>query len=121
MMEDMLEFLITRTWWTYNPKHDWYAQPYHWINLIEGCFWLVFAALVVHRHNTHCGGTERDGPRLRLEFVYAFVFLTFALSDFREAYVVQSWLILFKTINLVALLLIRRAVIRRYYPASKTF
>jgi len=112
-LEELIDFLIRRTWWTYNPGSDWYAHPYHWINLIEGCFWLVFAGLVLKRYWRH-----RHSP---IELLYAFTFLTFALSDFREAYVVQSWLILLKGVNLIGIIYLRRTVIRRFYPSSKTY
>jgi hypothetical protein len=52
---------------------------------------------------------------------YGIAFLTFGLSDFREAYSLQSWLILFKGANLAALIWLRWQVLRRYYPQSRTF
>lgn len=112
-MSNLIDFLITRVWWTFDPTEDWYSQPYHWINLIEGCAWLVFSALVSHRY--------LKNRNSKAELAYALSFLTFALSDFREAYVVESWLILFKGANLVAILLLRRFIIRRYYPRSRTY
>jgi hypothetical protein len=48
-------------------------------------------------------------------------FVVFGLTDFREAYRLESWLLLFKGINLVALLWLRHTVIRRWYPASKVY
>ena len=45
-------------------------------------------------------------------------FLTFGITDVREAWVQQSWLIWLKLLNLIILLSIRRVVIRRYYPGS---
>lgn len=72
---------LTKAWWTYNPAEHWFHQPYHWLNLIEGCFWLVFGLLVLKRWVRH-----RNSP---FEVVYAVAFFTFGLSDFREAYVLQ--------------------------------
>ena len=112
-MQAIFDFVFTRAWWTYEPTADWYAQPYHWINLVEGAAWLIFAMLVLIRYFGH--------GQSRVELLYAFAFLTFALSDFREAYVVQTWLIIAKGINLAALLYLRSLVIRRYYPESKTY
>lgn len=115
-MDTLIDWLFTRQWWTYNPSADWYAQPYHWINLVEGVFWLGFAVAVLRRWQK--AGREHDGT---LEVCYALAFVMFALSDFREAYAVHSWLILFKGVNLVVLLRLRWLVIRRWYPQSKTY
>lgn len=83
------------------------------MNLIEGTVWLVFALLVLwrcakHRHSI-------------IELAYAATFATFGLSDFREAYSLQTWLILCKGVNLVALIWLRAVVIRRYYPTSRVY
>ena len=66
-MSDIVDLLLTRTWWTYDPKFDWYAQPYHWLNLVEGCLWLVFSALVFRRY--------RRQARAPIELVYCAAFL----------------------------------------------
>ena len=107
-------YAFTHTWWWYDPAGDWYALPYHWINLIEGAAWMAFTIAVLARFAMH----RKSAP---LELLYALAFFTFGLSDFREAYVVQSWLILFKGANLVALLYLRWRVTREHYPDSKTF
>lgn len=112
-MPNAFHFLITRVWWRYDPKADWFAQPYHWMNLVEGCVWLVLSALVLTRYARH--------RHSRIELLYGLAFLTFGLSDFREAYSLQSWLILFKGANLAALLYLRWIVIRRHYPQSRTY
>ena len=112
-MQDVLHFLVTRLWWTYDPQGDPYSQPYHWINLVEGTAWLIFALLVLLRYKKN-----KHSP---LELWYALAFITFGLSDFREAYYLHSWLILFKGANLVALFMLRRIVMRRFYPASKVY
>src|SRR4051794_35575870 len=105
-MGAIVDYLFTHVWWMYDPQADWYAQPYHWINLVEGTFWLSFAALVVRR--------SAVPRRSALELVYAFAFLVFGLSDYREAYVVESWLILHKALNLGALLWLRHVIHRRF-------
>ena len=112
-MIEIVRFLSFRTWWQYDPAADWYALPYHWTNLIEGCFWVGFAVLVFVRYARH--------KHSAIELVYVLAFLTFGVSDFREAYVVQSWLILFKGTNLAALLYLRWLVIKRFYPGAKVF
>ena len=112
-MQDLLQFLFMRTWWTYDPDADWYAQPYHWLNLLEGSTWIVISMLVLLRYMRRRNSS--------LELIYCAAFATFGLSDFREAYLLQSWLILIKGVNLAALLWLRWLVLRRYYPERKSF
>jgi hypothetical protein len=111
-MSTAVDLLVTHVWWRYDSASDWYAQPYHWLNLVEGCLWLVCAALVIGRYLRH-----RRSP---LELAYAAAFFAFGLSDFREAYVLESWLIGAKGVNLAILLLLRRTVMRRFYPDRRT-
>ncbi len=105
-------FLI-QPWWSYNPSEHWFHQPYHWLNLVEGCLWVLFGLLVLRRFvgNRHS----------LLEPVYALAFFTFGLSDFREAYVLQPWLIGLKGVNLVVIFALRHHLLKRYYPGSKMF
>ena len=108
------DYLLTHTWWKYDAAADWYASPYHFLNLaVQGCAWLVFAALVLLRYLKH--------RRSLLELPYALAFALFGLTDFREAYALQSWLILLKGLNLGMLLWLRHIVIRRCYPASRVY
>lgn len=87
--------------------------PYHAFNLFEGVMWVVLAALVLRRNLRH--------QHALIELAYALSFLTFGLTDFREAYALSSWLLWIKGLNLVLLLWLRSLVIRRYYPGSKLF
>lgn len=84
-----------------------------WFNLLEGGVWCLFAALVLVRYGRH--------RRSILEPVYALSFLTFGLTDFREAFVLHSWLIWIKAVNLTVLLMLRQHIIRNCYPESKTY
>ena len=59
--------------------------------------------------------------RSPLEIGYALAFVTFGLTDFREAYALDSWLIWLKLVNLLVLLRFRGLVIRRFYPESKLY
>jgi hypothetical protein len=43
------------------------------------------------------------------------------LTDFREAYVLQSWLVWVKLANLVALIRLRAMAIRRWHPGSRLY
>ena len=56
-----------------------------------------------------------------IEILYALAFLTFGLTDVREAYSLDSWLIWFKLANLVVLFRLRASVMRNLYPESRLF
>jgi len=108
----LYDLILTHTWWEYRPSSV-QSRVYHYLNLIEGTIWLTFAGLVAARFFRF-----RRSP---LEVAYALAFVAFGLSDFREAYRLESWLLLFKGVNLVVLLWLRRTVIRHWYPASKIY
>ena len=113
-MHDVLDALFLRTWWSYErDSHLVFSAVYPWLNVVEGCAWLIIAILVIRRYLRH--------RHSHIELWYALAFLTFAGSDFREAWVLQSWLIWFKAINLVALLYLRQLVLKRYYPTKRVF
>ena len=106
--------LLARSWWRYAAgEPSPFSTGYHWLNVAEGIAWCVIAGLVLRRYFK-----ERKSS---LEIAYAAAFLTFGLSDFVEAHLLTTWLILAKGANLIALFLLRRIILRRYYPQSKTF
>jgi hypothetical protein len=106
--------LLFRTWWTYQSGNpSWFEIPYHAFNLFEGAVWVILSALVLRRF-LKCRHS-------RVEVVYALAFFTFGLTDFREAYALQSWLIWLKAANLLVLLWLRALVLRRYYKDSKLY
>ncbi len=110
----LLDLLITHTWWTPGAGEiAWVDRSYQAFNLFEAAAWLVLALLVLTRHLRN--------RRSRLELLYALAFLTFALTDLREAFALQSWLIWAKLANLLLLFGLRQTVIRRYYPASRLY
>jgi hypothetical protein len=111
----LADYLWFRTWWTYRSGSlaSWVESPYHAFNLFEGTAWVVFAGLVLRRSLKH--------RRPAIEAAYALAFFTFGLTDFREAYALQSWLIWVKAANLLVLLWLRSRVIARYYPESKLY
>jgi hypothetical protein len=76
--------------------------------LFEAGIWFIMATLVLKRY-LRCRHSS-------LELGYSLAFLTFGITDVREAWVQQSWLIWLKLVNLIVLLWVRRVVIRRYYP-----
>ena len=112
-MSQIVDILWFRTWWSYRGSNDWPSIAYHAFNLLEGLAWLVFCGLVLRRRHRQ--------SRTSLELWYAVAFLTFGLSDFREADYQQSWLIWLKAINLVALFWLRHRVITRLYPGSRVY
>lgn len=106
--------LLTKSWWSYSAADPaLFSQIYHVFNLAEGLAWCTLAALVLKRYFKHRQST--------VEISYALAFAAFGASDFREAYALETWLILAKFINLVCLALLRAQVIRRFYPGSKTY
>lgn len=113
-MTAAIDLLWWRTWWEYRRSPDLlYSIPYHWFNLAEGIVWLALGILVLVRRQRHA--------QSRLELWYAAAFVTFALTDFREAWALQSWLIWIKLANLIALFWLRATVIRRFYPERKLY
>lgn len=109
------ELLWWHEWWRFDPQgptRDLIWQ--HVLNLIEGVSWFVFAGLVFRRF-------RRSRKSGRLELSYAFAFLLFGLSDFIQAYRLTSWLLVWKLVNLIVLLALRRVVIKKHYPESKLF
>ena len=108
------DYLLFRTWWTYrSASTPWVEVPYHAFNLFEGAVWVALSGLVLRRFLKY--------RHSNLEVMYALAFFTFGLTDFREAYALQSWLIWLKAANLLALLRLRAVVIKRYYPKSKLY
>src|SRR5262245_3700470 len=113
-MDRLLEILFTTTWWTYDSRpRSLYSIGYHSFNLFEGAAWIAFGTLVLWRYLRH--------RRSRVELAYAVAFALFGLTDFREAYSMQSWLIWVKVINLIVLFWLRRTVMRRHYPHAKVY
>lgn len=113
-MDDLIDILFMRTWWRFDQRDgSFFSIVYPAFNLVEGIAWLAMAGLVFARYRRH--------RHSRLEIWYALAFVAFGLSDFREAWAQQSWLLWFKLANLIGLLWLRAVVRRRYYPASKLY
>ena len=113
-MKIVFDILFTHTWWQYNVHSvDLFDTIYHWFNILEGCAWILFALLVLIRFLKNCCST--------LELWYCFSFFSFAMTDFYEAFAQTSWLIWLKLINLILLLMIRRKVMTKHYPAAKLY
>ena len=109
------ELLWWHEWWRLDPEgptSDLIWQ--HAFNLFEGCCWFVFAGLVIRRH-------LRSRKSKSLEWCYAAAFGLFGASDFVQAYRLTSWLLIWKLVNLVTLLVLRRVVMKRLHPESKLF
>lgn len=112
-VREVAGILLGRTWWRYESAGSALSELYHWFNLFEGCVWLVFAALVAARY--------RRNRSHRVEVVYSFAFVAFAATDFREAWVQQSWLLWLKLMILILLFRLRRHVMQTYYPRAKLY
>jgi hypothetical protein len=114
LVDSLVDVLFLRTWWTHVPgDRSLHSLLYRNFNLAEAVAWWVFAALVLRRFFRN--------RRSRLEIWYALAFVLFGATDVREAWALQSWLLWVKLANLVALVKLRGAVIRRFYPDSKTY
>ena len=112
---DWLDLLWWHTWWEYDRSgsiSDLVWQ--HGFNLFEGVSWFAFGTLVIRRHLRH-----RKSKRLELS--YAVAFFLFGISDFIQAYLLTSWLLVWKLLNLITLLVLRKFTIKKHYPASKVF
>ncbi len=105
------EFMFVELW-RYSATEPTPYQPiYRSINAVEALIWLGFAVAVLYRNRRH--------RKSSVELVYAGLFFIFAMTDVREAFVVQPWLIVFKGLVLLALLVVRQKVRNKYYPESK--
>ncbi len=114
MTSQWLLDLIQRRWWIYSPqKATWIEHATHGFNLFEGTAWTVFAALVFARFARY--------RRSWIEVPYALAFFTFGLTDFRESYALDTWLLVVKLMNLVVLFALRRYVIRNFHPESRVY
>ena len=112
-MRAAIDWLAT-TWWSFDAApQSTFSRVYRGINLVEGSIWCLLSLLVAIRFARH--------RRSAIELLYAAAFLTFGWSDFREAHSLQSWLIVAKALNLVALVWLRHVVLRRHYPSSRTY
>jgi hypothetical protein len=110
----MFQSMLLKSWWDYSAGDDsLFGATYHVFNLFEGAAWCGLALLVLRRY-----AIRRRRP---VEIAYAAAFACFGVSDFREAYVLETWLILAKGVNLGLLLWLRNHVLRNYYPRSKVF
>lgn len=112
-MPEILDLLFTRRLWRYDPAAHWSENLTHWFNLAEAGCWFVFAALVWLRW--------RRCRKSAWEWVYAALFVTFGLTDLREASALHSWLLWIKAANLAGLLWLRWWLIRTHYPTSRTY
>jgi hypothetical protein len=108
------DYLLFRTWWAYPSRNaSAFDVIYHFFNLFEATVWVILSCLVLRRFLRYRHSS--------VEVLYALAFFTFGLTDFREAYVLQSWLIWLKAANLAVLLWLRHLVISRYYRESKLY
>lgn len=113
-MKNLSDLLLFRTWWQYDAlRMSIQSEIYHWFNIVEGCVWVAIGIAVLCRFHRH--------RHSLLEVYYALALITFGLTDFREAFVMQSWLVWVKGFVLAVLIFLRRIILRRYYPDRKAF
>ncbi len=106
-----MPWIFTHIWWQWDSAAaDEFAMIYHWFNLFECAAWLVFAGLVLRRW--------KASRRSKSEFSYASAFAVFGFTDAVEAWQQSTPLILFKAANLIALLALRKHVMRLYMDAK---
>ncbi|WP_373652161.1 hypothetical protein [Schlesneria sp. DSM 10557] len=113
---DLLRVLWSETWWRWERP---LGSPFmlseiacHYFNFVEATAWLIFAVLVFRRWEIH-----RRSP---MEVPYALSFVLFGISDVIEAWILTSWLLWWKAVNLIVLFLLRRMIMRNY-PGSRLF
>jgi hypothetical protein len=116
-MNDLVDILFFKTWWTWlrgpNEPYTWTDIACRCFNFVEAAAWFVFAALVSIRW--------RRNRRSSLELWYVLAFVLFGISDVIETWSLTSWLLWWKGVNLVALFLLRRRVMRQCYPEAKLY
>ncbi len=105
-----LEDMLGKQWWIYDPGSHWHVV-YHWFNIAEGAIWCLLGLVVARRFLLN--------QRSLWEVFYALAFFLFGISDFVEAQGLYTWLIVYKAINLLLLILLRGYVLKRHYPESR--
>lgn len=109
-MRQSLHIILANRWWTYDPAVGWHGV-YHWFNVVEGGVWCLLGLYVARRFLLN--------QRSLWEVAYAVAFFTFGISDFIEAQQLDTWMLLFKAINLLVLILLRWHVLKRHYPDTR--
>ena len=113
-MHDWLQKQLQRIWWTWDPSAPTtISQAYHCFNILEGCVWVMFSALVLQRYHQH--------RHSQWEIAYSLAFLSFGLTDFGEAWEQSTWLIAVKGLNVVVLFRLRYVIMKRFYPTAGLF
>lgn len=116
-MNDVLRILFFETWWSWtrtgSEAYSWTDFACRGFNFIEAAAWFCFAGLVFRRWRRH--------RRSSLEVWYVLAFILFGISDVIEAWILTSWLLWWKGINLASLFYLRRTVMQRFYPDAKVY
>ncbi len=113
-MRETLDLLFVRKWWSRDAVElGAYSQVYSWFNLAEALAWFVLAALVFRRCLRFRNGS--------VEIAYAVAFFVFGVTDVVESYALWSWLIWWKLVTVIVLFVLRRRVLRAFYPGKKLF
>ncbi len=93
-MKAAIDFLFLRTWWKYSNRQI--PRPSDSVSLVQlvrrdppGWFSPPWSSFAMEKHRNSS-----------IELWYALAFALFGLSDYREAWILESWLIGAKLINL---------------------
>jgi len=106
--------VLTRPWWIWNPQNASLGdQIYRGFNLLEAAVWFGLGLLVFIRWTR-----TLNSP---WEIVYSLTFIAFGLSDVAEAWEQSPPLLAAKGVILAALLTLRHAIRRRWYPSSRVY
>ncbi|QDU46243.1 hypothetical protein Mal52_47610 [Symmachiella dynata] len=108
-MLQSLQDILSRQWWDYDPSSTVHVV-YHWFNVAEGALWCFLGVIVARRFLLN--------QRSLWEVAYAVAFFLFGIGDFVEAQGLYTWLIVYKALILVLLILLRGHVLKRHYPDS---
>lgn len=113
MGRSWIEWLFRYEIRRYQPEAVFWDNWAYWFNLAEAGAWFVIAGLVLLRWLHY----RRSGE----ELLYAATFVTFGLTDIREALILETWLLWVKAANLIAILWLRSRVLKRYNPGWKIY
>lgn len=113
-MNDWANALLWRTWWRWDVDGEgWKNVAYHSFNFLEVATFACLGMLILKRYYVN--------RRSSLEACYGVGYLLLSLTDVREAYVMQPWLIWAKLALIVPILIWRSRVIREFYPSSRVY
>lgn len=113
MPHSWIEWLFLYEIRRYQPQGTVWDNWAYWFNLTEAAAWFVIAGLVVVRWARFRRSFE--------ELFYAGLFAMFGLTDVREAFVLETWLLWVKALNFAAIVWLRQRLLKTHYPGWRTY